>query len=135
MNNFFNDDHSCPDIVTEQYLDANPDHIFVFGDNWARIGKGGAAKLRDHPQTYGFVTKKYPNNNYASFFTVHEYEEVFHKEITKFKNYMRAHPDKRFIVSKVGGLLANKFGIFEAIIAPRMKQLLTDFNNQIIWLW
>lgn len=45
-------------IVTKQFLDNNPNAIFVFGDNLLRVGYGGAAILRDHPQTYGFITKK-----------------------------------------------------------------------------
>lgn len=56
-------------IVDEEFLNSNPNAIFVFGDNLIRRGTGGAAKLRHHPQTYGFVTKKLPNNNDASFFT------------------------------------------------------------------
>jgi len=45
-------------IITAQYLKENPDHIFVFGDNTVRKGFGGAAKFRDFPNTYGFVTLK-----------------------------------------------------------------------------
>lgn len=45
-------------IVTKEFLDQNPNAVFIFGDNRRRLGYGGAASLRDHPQTYGFITKK-----------------------------------------------------------------------------
>jgi hypothetical protein len=33
--------------ITKKYLENHPNHIFVFGDNSLRQGKGGAASLRD----------------------------------------------------------------------------------------
>jgi len=53
---------NIPNHMTKEYLRAHPEVIFVFGDNLIHRGKGGAAKLRDEPNTYGFITKKYPNN-------------------------------------------------------------------------
>lgn len=32
--------------------------IFVFGDNQARVGKGGQAIIRDHPNARGIATKR-----------------------------------------------------------------------------
>ncbi|MFW6247319.1 MAG: hypothetical protein ACOC22_04075 [bacterium] len=67
------------EIITRKYLKENPEHIFVFGDNLLRKGYGGAAKLRDLPNTYGFITKKYPDNKDESFYTPDEYM-IFIKE-------------------------------------------------------
>ena len=39
-------------VMTKKFLDENPFSIFVFGDNTLRLGYGGAAILRDHPQSY-----------------------------------------------------------------------------------
>lgn len=42
-------------------LQANPDTLYVFGDNEARWGKGGqAAEMRDEPNAVGVATLKAP---------------------------------------------------------------------------
>jgi len=48
-------------FVSRGYLQTHPEYIFVFGDNLDRKGKGGAAKLRDMPNSLGFITKRHPN--------------------------------------------------------------------------
>lgn len=53
----------------------SPNKIFVFGDNNARIGKGGQAIIRDLPNTAGIRTKKGPNNKSVSFYTDIEFEQ------------------------------------------------------------
>ena len=63
--------------ITKKYLQENPNHIFVFGDNFLKRGKAGGAEFRDEPNTYGFLTKKYPNNNDDSFFKPNEYVKIF----------------------------------------------------------
>jgi len=45
----------------------NPDKIFVFGDNTIRKGKKGQAVIRDEPNAFGIITKRYPSNKYGSF--------------------------------------------------------------------
>lgn len=54
-------------IITKYWLKKHLECIFVFGDNLIREGYGGAAILRDEPNTYGFITKKYPDNKNESF--------------------------------------------------------------------
>lgn len=76
-------------IIDEKFLRDNPDHIFVFGDNRLRTGKGGAAKLRDEPNVYGFITKKFPNNQESSFYRPEEYQKVFEREIEKLINTIK----------------------------------------------
>ena len=58
--------------ITQRFLDTNPNAYFIFGDNIERQGHGGAAKLRDHPHTIGFITKKFPDNNDSSFYKPEE---------------------------------------------------------------
>jgi hypothetical protein len=53
----------------------NPNKIFVFGDNNARVGKGGQAIIRYLPNTVGIRTKKGPNNKSMSFYTDTEFEQ------------------------------------------------------------
>jgi hypothetical protein len=53
----------------------NPNKIFIFGDNNARVGKGGQAIIRDLPNTAGIRTKKGPNNKSVSFYNDNEFEQ------------------------------------------------------------
>lgn len=47
--------------ITREMMRAEPDVLFVFGDNFARYGKGGQAKeMRGEPNAVGLVTKRSP---------------------------------------------------------------------------
>lgn len=117
-----------PEVITKSFLRANPNYIFVYGDNLLRKGKGGAAKLRDEPNTYGFITKKAPNNNNGSFYKPDEYKQKFEVELRRLIKKIENNPDKIFLISKLGGGLANKYNIREKVIEPGMKEL-EKFNN------
>jgi len=120
-----------PKYVTEEFLRANPNVIFVFGDNLIRKGKGGAAKLRDEPNTYGFITKKAPNNNDESFYRPPEYADVFYAELLQLAKEIEKNPERTYLISKLGGGLANKYKIYEVIIEPGLKKL-ELFKNVVI---
>jgi hypothetical protein len=121
-------------LITESYLKENPNHIFVFGDNTQRVGKGGAAKLRHLPNTYGFITKKFPNNLQESFYRPLEYYTVYLDEIIKLKRLIENSPDKYFLISPIGEGLANRHRIFETIINPSIRYHLKDYPN-VEYLW
>lgn len=121
-------------FITREYLQNNPDKIFVFGDNLFRSGYGGAAKLRDASNSYGFITKKYPNNKDESFYKPEEYREVYKNEIVSLRFLMEHNRDVEFLISKLGAGLANKYGIFEEVIEPHIKADLSDFEN-VRFLW
>lgn len=57
--------------VVEKYsidrVNKNPDKIFVFGDNLLRMGKGGQARIRDLPNTFGIATKRIPRMTFDSY--------------------------------------------------------------------
>lgn len=57
---------------TPALLRANPNFLFVFGDNLMRAGKGGQAAIRDEPNARGLATKVSPHN----FFTDNEIHEI-----------------------------------------------------------
>lgn len=124
-------------IITEHFLNTHPTAIFVFGDNVLRLGHGGAAKLRDHPQSYGFITKKLPTMEDSSFFSIKEYEPIFSEEVEKMFLFMDNHPGKIFYISKIGAGLANRFGIWEKIIRPRLPTLISKskHTNRCVLLW
>lgn len=109
--------------ITRKYLKDHPNSIFVFGDNTVHEGFGGAAKLRNCPNTFGFITKKLPNNDTDSFYKPYEYLVVFEKELNRLIREIRNNPDKKFLISKIGSGLANKFKIWENIIEPRIIEL------------
>lgn len=52
-----------------ELLRANPDHIFVFGDNLRREGRGGQAVIRYEPNAMGLATKGSPNTNDGAYFS------------------------------------------------------------------
>lgn len=57
-------------IITRAEVQANPDTLYLFGDNCMRKGYGGQAKeMRDEPNTHGIATKHVPNNIDSSFMT------------------------------------------------------------------
>lgn len=121
-------------IITQKYLQDNPDHIFVFGDNHLRKGKSGAAKLRDCFNSYGFITKKYPNNETKSFYKPEEYRLVFEKELDKLIFQIIMNQNKTFLISKLGSGLANKFHIWEKVIEPVLRTLTRYKNVKLLWV-
>ena len=116
-------------MITKDYLANNPTHIFVFGDNKLRYGKGGAATLRDCKNTYGFITKREPNNKNSSFYKPSDYLPTFHKELAKLVEKIEAEPENTFLISKLGSGLANKYKIYQQIIKPVLEQLAEEYNN------
>ena len=47
---------------------ANPDTLYIFGDNAARRGKAGQAIIRDEPNSFGICTKLEPGMYSRDFF-------------------------------------------------------------------
>ena len=121
-------------IITQKFLDSNPDSYFVFGDNIIREGMGGAASLRYHPHAIGFITKKFPDNQPESFYKPEEYSEVFFEELKKLKTIIEKRPEKKFYISQLGGGLANKYRIWERLIRHNLVRTLENFDN-VIFCW
>ena len=121
-------------IMTEEFLNDSKRAIFVFGDNTLRQGYGGAAALRDHPQTYGFITKKYPDNQDVSFYRPNEYSSIFFDELVKLREYVKDEPFKTFYISQLGAGLANKYYIWENIIKQGLEKNLQQYPN-VVFLW
>jgi hypothetical protein len=120
-------------IITREYLRSNPNHIFVFGDNLLRVGHGGTAKLRDEPNTYGFITKKAPTYKDEDYYTLEEFEDVFLNELIKLQLLISAAPNKTYLISKIGAGLANKYKIWDKIIEPNLKKQLSFDNVKFLW--
>ena len=121
-------------IVTASFLEENPNVIFVFGDNLKRYGTGGAAALRYITNTYGFVTKKAPTYKDEDFYKPEDYITKYLEEVYCLRERMIKQPDKLFLISKIGGGIANKYKIFEEVIEPTIRILLKDLSNkEFLW--
>jgi hypothetical protein len=121
-------------IICQEFLDKNPNSYFVFGDNLERFGYGGAAKLRDHPQAIGFITKKFPDNKDKSFYKPEEYSSLFFAELNKLKKIIENRPNHKFYISQLGAGLANKFFIWQKLIRHNLVWELEKFDN-VIFCW
>jgi hypothetical protein len=58
--------------ITVEMCRANPDEIFVFGDNLKGAGKrkgAGQAEIRDEPNAFGIPTKREPTTKDDAYFT------------------------------------------------------------------
>lgn len=63
-------------FITRECVRANPDKIFLFGDNLEQRGFGGqAAAMRGEPNAVGIPTKKSPSHSRDAFFTDDELEQ------------------------------------------------------------
>ena len=64
---------SIIEITDEWYnkhlMEANPNCLFVFGDNMMRVGNGGQAVIRPYPNTFGVATKAAPSMDENAFFS------------------------------------------------------------------
>ncbi len=64
-------------LITRTMLRAEPDSLFVFGDNIAGWGLGGqAAVMRGEPNAVGIPTKWHPTMHGSAFFTDADYDYV-----------------------------------------------------------
>lgn len=63
-------------LISREYVRANRDKLFLFGDNLERRGFGGQARaMRGEPNAIGIPTKKSPSYKDAAFFTDKEFEQ------------------------------------------------------------
>lgn len=58
------------EFITRATLRANPQTVFLFGDNMAGLGLGGQAReMRGEPNAVGVPTKWYPGRSTKDYFT------------------------------------------------------------------
>ncbi|HMQ05445.1 MAG TPA: hypothetical protein PKD26_16125 [Pyrinomonadaceae bacterium] len=92
--------------ITREYVRANRDKLFLFGDNLERRGFGGqAAAMRGEPNAIGIPTKKSPSYRDDAFFSDDEFEQNKASIDAAFAEIMRAITDSiRVIVIPSDGL-------------------------------
>jgi len=93
-------------FITREYVRANRDKLFLFGDNLERRGFGGqAAAMRGEPNAIGIPTKKSPSYRDDAFFSDDEFEQNKASIDAAFAEIMRAITDSiRVIVIPSDGL-------------------------------
>lgn len=119
------------EVISENYsselLKANPNKLFLFGDNNQRTGKGGQAIIRDEPNAMGISTKLLPKNTPEAFMSDNQLVEnkaVIDSDIKKAKE--RAAKEGMTIVLPKGG-----FGTGLAALATKAPQTFAYLNQRL----
>jgi hypothetical protein len=76
------------DRYTDADVKANPDKIYVFGDNTKRVGTGGQAQIRNNPNAMGIATKLAPSMEESAFMNDNDLDNnksVIDSDIAKIK--------------------------------------------------
>jgi len=79
---------------TESMMVSNPLNIYVYGDNAARVGKGGQASIREHSNSVGVATKRTPDMGEMAFFSGTSWD--LQTLLTDLFNLERMHSDPKF---------------------------------------
>jgi hypothetical protein len=102
----------------------SPDKIFVFGDNNARVGKGGQAIIRDLPNSIGIRTKKGPSSKSVAYYTDLEYEINCLNILEDILKIKSLHLNGKTIVFSKGGYGTGLASLKEK--APKTYHFLVD---------
>ena len=122
-------------IVTKEFLDREPNAYFVHGDDLVKSGSTGAARIKCHPHTLSFITRKYADeNDDTSFYRPEEYAPVFFEELAKLEKIVSKYPDRTFYVPRIGSGPSNKFFIWERLIQHNLIRALTKYDN-VVFCW
>jgi hypothetical protein len=120
--------------VTHEFLNNNPSAFFVYGDNQQRQGMAGAAALRNHPKSIGFVTKKAPDGKPKSCFTPEEYAKPFFDQLKQLAEHIKKNSQHKFYISKLGAGYANRYYIWEKLIHHNIIEELGSLDN-VVFCW
>lgn len=115
--------------ITRDYVKANPDKIFLFGDNLKATGFGGQARaMRGEVNAVGIPTKKEPNRAPWAYFTDSEIENNRTAIDKAFAKLAKFTPDTIIVFPKAGigtGLaeLENKAPETFAYLQDKLKEI------------
>ena len=86
-------------------LRANPDVLYVFGDNVDRVGLGGqAGEMRGEPNAVGVATKWSPFMNESAFFNDVDYDGIAKIIDADFEPLFKAAMNGKTIIIPADGL-------------------------------
>lgn len=123
-------------IITRSIIKANPNKLFVFGDNNIRKGLGGQAKeARGEPNAYGISTKKIPSNAEDSFMTDSELEEnkaIIRDDVNKIITAWKSGKYIKIVLPPIGtgmAKLPEKAPQTWAFLQSELSRLENTINN------
>lgn len=91
-------------FVTPEDCRANPDAIYLFGDNFLRKGKKGQAIIRDEPNAAGIATKWLPARNPEAYFSDMQLPAQRRMIAADFRKVFSARDSGKIIVLPLDGL-------------------------------
>jgi hypothetical protein len=112
------------DRYTDADVKANPNTIYVFGDNTKRTGTGGQAQIRNNPNAMGIATKLAPSMEESAFMTdldLASNKSVIDSDIAKIKA-----TGKSIVLPKDG------FGTGLAKLKEKAPQTFTYLNQRLL---
>lgn len=115
-------------------LRANPEKLFVFGDNDARVGRGGQAReARDEPNAVGIRTKKAPTYNQGDFLTDFEYTRNVTHIFEDFRPVFAALEAGKVVVWPADGIGTGIARLPE--LAPRTLSFIAELVQSLIVIY
>lgn len=121
------------DMYSPSLCKANPDLLFLFGDNTLGKGTRGQAIIRFEPNSIGIITKKYPTLEEKAFFSDSDYEKFV--EYTKTRLLLIKH---KINSGEYKGVVLPKDGLGTGLAklpekAPRLYlHLIESINNSFL---
>jgi hypothetical protein len=118
----------------------NSNKLYVFGDNNARMGKGGQAIIRDLPNVIGIRTKKGPSKKAAAYYKDSEFQQNSYNILEDILKIKKEAMDGMTIVFAEGGYGTGLSSL--KIKAPKTFEYLCqqlkdhfNFNNETGKMW
>ncbi len=116
-------------FITRADLKANPDRLYLFGDNEARVGTGGQAReMRGEPNAVGICTKRTPGTVEIAYWNDDEVARItpiIDADFMPVFQRLLNEPDLIVVVPEDG------LGTGLAELATRAPQTLTYINEWI----
>jgi hypothetical protein len=120
--------------ISHELLNSDPNAFFVFGDDLNKQNLEGAAALRLHPRAIGFPVCKTPLNIKGACFKPEEYSKLFFDSLKQLLNHVKANPQRKFYITKLGSGIYNRYYIWETLIHHNLVNDLGEYSN-VVFCW
>lgn len=113
------------DTIERATIRANPDTLYVFGDNEARAGLGGQAKeCRGEPNAVGVATKRWPSKEDSALWSDDDFDrcaQIIDQDMQRLFDHVRAGG---LVVFPTAGIGTGRARLPER--APRLMEHIRD---------
>lgn len=117
-------------FYTRTEIKANPDKLYVFGDNFEQKGFGGQAKeARDEPNSIGIPTKRRPSFAESAYLTDNDYAEWWAITEPALNRIDHALKNNRIVVFPEAGVGTGLAELSDR--APKIYGFILDFMGEI----